>query len=121
MFPRIVLAATILATVLTAASSAAASAPGGWSDGTGWGSVTVSTDRQHITVCDLSNDGRAVRVEYATTYLQQWTVVDSNGAKPGCGTDTAYFSRITVFKLCEGAKYGACEPSVWISKTGGLT
>lgn len=117
MFSRLAMAAAaLLATTLTASPAAAAPAPG-WRDDAGWGSVTVSADRKHITVCDLANDGRAVRVEYATTYLQQWTVVDGNGAEWGCGSDSAFFSRITVFKLCEGSKYGTCRPSIWISRS----
>ncbi|HEX4813596.1 MAG TPA: hypothetical protein VFV66_12680 [Nonomuraea sp.] len=117
MLPRIILAATAL-TIVLAAAPAAARSPSGWRDDAGWGSVTVSADRKHITVCDLSDDGQAVRVEYATTYLQKWTVADGNGARWGCGTDSAFFSRITVFKLCQGRKYGACRPSVWIRPTG---
>lgn len=117
MFPRIALTATAVVIVL-AAPSAAAQPAGGWTDDAGWGSVTVSADRKDITVCDLSDDGRAVRVEYATSYLQTWTVVDANGAKWGCGSDSAFLSRITVFKLCEGRKYGSCRPSVWISRSG---
>ncbi|MEU4224784.1 hypothetical protein AB0F17_10860 [Nonomuraea sp. NPDC026600] len=38
-------------------------------------------DRRHITVCDLSTNGRAVPVEYATTYLQPGAVVDTDGAQ----------------------------------------
>ncbi|MGW0486451.1 hypothetical protein [Nonomuraea sp. NPDC003214] len=98
-------------------SPAIAQPAGGWHDDAGWASVTVSADRKHIKVCDPSDDGRDVRVEYATTYLQTWTLVDSNGAGWGCGTDTTFFSRITVFKLCEGRKYGACRPSVWLSRS----
>ncbi|GAA3615594.1 hypothetical protein GCM10022419_121100 [Nonomuraea rosea] len=117
MLPRFTLAATAL-TLLLATPSAAAQSPGGWNDDAGWGSVTVSADRKHITVCDLSNDGQAVRVEYATTYLQKWTVVDTNGAKWGCGTDSTLVSLITVFKLCEGSQYGNCRESIWISRSG---
>ncbi|WP_433441357.1 hypothetical protein [Nonomuraea sp. CA-141351] len=103
-----------------AASPAAASSSDGWQDDAGWGSATVSADRKHITVCDLSRDGRAVRVEYATTYLQKWTVVDSDGARWGCGTDTTHLSRITVFKLCEGGTFGSCRPPIWVSCAGFL-
>ncbi|GAA1772026.1 hypothetical protein [Nonomuraea bangladeshensis] len=116
MFPRTALAAAALS-VLVVASPAAAQSSGGWRDDAGWGSVKVSADRKHITVCDLSGDGRAVRVEYATTYLQTWTVVDTNGAWWGCGTDSTFFSRITVFKLCEGRKFGTCRPSIWVSRS----
>ncbi|MFB4284970.1 hypothetical protein ACBJ59_57565 [Nonomuraea sp. MTCD27] len=119
MFARRAILAAAL-TVMLMPASAAAQSVDGWHDHAGWGSVTVSADRKSITVCDLSDDGRAVRVEYATTYLQQWTVVDSNGARSGCGSDSAFFSRITVFKLCEGAKYGSCRPSVWVSHAGYL-
>lgn len=117
MFPRIALVAAAF-TVMLIPSSAMAQPSSEWQDDAGWGSVTVSADRKHITVCDLSKDGRAVRVEYATTYLQTWTVVDTNGARWGCETDTALLSRITVFKLCEGRKYGSCRPSVRISRSG---
>jgi hypothetical protein len=108
----------VLPIILTA-SPVGAAPSAGWRDDAGWGSVTVSADRKHIRVCDLANDGRAVRVEYATTDLQQWTVVDGNGVKWGCGSDSAFFSRITVFKLCEGSKYGTCRPSpsIWISRS----
>ncbi|MFI7131289.1 hypothetical protein ACIBQ1_36780 [Nonomuraea sp. NPDC050153] len=119
MFARTGVAAAALA-VMLASSPAAAQPLDGWGDDAGWGSVTVSADRKHITVCDLSRDGQAVRVEYATTYLQEWTVVDANGPRWGCGTDSAFLSRITVFKLCEGAKYGSCRPSVWVSRAGTL-
>ncbi|GAA2839012.1 hypothetical protein [Nonomuraea rubra] len=120
MFARRAVVAATLTIMLTPAPSASAQPVSDWRDDAGWGSVTVSADRKSITVCDLSDDGRAVRVEYATTYLQQWTVVDSNGARWGCGSDSAFFSRITVFKLCEGAKYGPCRPSVWVSRAGYL-
>ncbi|MET7338964.1 hypothetical protein [Nonomuraea sp. NPDC005650] len=107
--------AIFLAAVVCALPASADSA-GGWNDDAGWGSVTVSADRKHIEVCDLSNDGRAVRVEYATSYLQMWTVVDSNGARWGCGTNSTFFSRIDVFKLCEGSKYGRCRTPVRIGR-----
>ncbi|MEV4362677.1 hypothetical protein [Nonomuraea sp. NPDC049625] len=116
MASRITLAATILAALLTA-SPASAHVADGWHDEAGWGSVTISADRKHITVCDLSNDGRAVRVEYATSYLQKWAVIDRNGARWGCGTDSTFFSRITAFKLCEGRAFGTCRLPVWISRS----
>ncbi|MEQ4725185.1 hypothetical protein [Nonomuraea sp. B19D2] len=55
-----------------------------------------------------------MRAVYGTSYLQIWTVVDSNGARWGCGTDSTFFSRIDVFKLCEGDKYGPCRTPVRI-------
>lgn len=113
MFTRITLAATALAALL-ATPPAAAQTSSSWSDRAPWGSVTVSADRQHIAVCDLSNDGQAVRVEYATSYLQRYTVVDSNGAKWGCGTDRTWISLIGAFKLCQGAKNGPCQQSIWM-------
>jgi hypothetical protein len=113
------MAAAIIAIVLTPATASAQPA-GGWHDEAGWGSVAVSADRHHIEVCDLRNDGRAVRVEYATTYLQKWTVVDTDGARWGCGSDSTMISRITVFKLCEGRTFGTCRPSVWVSRNGYL-
>ncbi|MBB5773746.1 hypothetical protein [Nonomuraea jabiensis] len=117
MIRRIALSAAALA-VLLAPSPAKAQTSDGWHDDAGWGSVSVSADRHRITVCDLSNDGRAVRVEYATSYLQTWTIVDSNGARWGCKTDSTFFSRITAFKLYEGRRYGSCRPSTWISRSG---
>jgi hypothetical protein len=52
---------TVIAlTAVLAASPATAQSAGGRHDDAGWGSVTVSTDRHHITVCDLSNDGRCL-------------------------------------------------------------
>ncbi|KAB8192573.1 hypothetical protein FH608_024020 [Nonomuraea phyllanthi] len=116
MFPRFALAAAALA-VMLAPSPALAQPSDGWHDEAHWGSVTVSADRKHITVCDLKADGLSVRAEYATTYLQTWTVVDANGARPGCGTDTTFLSRITVFKLCQVHPFDTCLPSVWISRS----
>ncbi|MEU6786962.1 MULTISPECIES: hypothetical protein [Nonomuraea] len=112
MYVRRALAITLAAVLC--ASSASADSAGGWYDDAGWGSVTISADRKHIEVCDLSNDGRAVRAVYKTSYLQTWTVVDSNGARWGCGTDSTFFSRINVFKLCEGTKYGRCRTPIRI-------
>ncbi|MFB4273516.1 hypothetical protein [Nonomuraea sp. GTA35] len=120
MSARLPLAAAALAITAAAPSPASAQPTGGWHDDAGWGSVTVSADRTHIEVCDLQDDGQAVRVEYATTYLQKWTVVDTNGARWGCGTDSTMISRITVFKLCQGRTFGICRPSVWVSRSGYL-
>ncbi|MEV4285449.1 hypothetical protein AB0K40_08075 [Nonomuraea bangladeshensis] len=116
MFPRLALVAAAFIVIL-APSPAVAQPADGWHEQNHWGSVTVSADRKHITVCDLSNDGLSVRAEYATTYLQTWTVEDTNGPRPGCGTGSTFFSRITAFKLCRFRPFETCLPSVRTSRS----
>lgn len=108
-------------TVLTLLSvpAAAASPSSGWGYETSAGSVHVLADRKHITVCDSYDDGYTVEAEYATSMLGTYTVPDSNSPWAGCGTDSTFFSRIDVFKLCtthQGQGVRACAESVWIKR-----
>jgi hypothetical protein len=107
---------TLLALTLLATSATASSA--GWSDASAYGSVSVSADRNHITVCDTASDGVAVSADYATSYLSIYTVKDPHGADGKCAHDSTFFSRITVFKLCfkSVGMPRICNPSIWISR-----
>ncbi|MEU7900969.1 hypothetical protein AB0B45_50115 [Nonomuraea sp. NPDC049152] len=70
-------------------------------------------------MCDLHVDGYAIDGEYATSMLGIYTVPDSNGPRAGCGTDSTFFSRIDVFKLCmtlKGKGERTCADSVWIKR-----
>ncbi|MFI9552675.1 hypothetical protein [Nonomuraea endophytica] len=106
---------TVLA--LLAAPAAAAAPSSGWSSRTSEGSVRVSADRQHITVCDLADDSYKVEAEYATSMLGIYTMADDNGARFGCGSDRTFISRIDVFKLCVTRNgFRQCEGPVWIKR-----
>ncbi|WP_157594683.1 hypothetical protein [Streptosporangium amethystogenes] len=72
---------------LLSGSASAASPSSGWLYETPAGSVRVSADRSHITVCDRHDDGYAIDAEYATSMLGIYIVPDSNGHRAGCGTD----------------------------------
>ncbi|MFF3667465.1 hypothetical protein [Microtetraspora malaysiensis] len=109
--------ATILATLLFLIAMAPAASAGGngWHGRDWFGSVKVSSDRRHITVCNTSNDGSEVWAEYATSFLLMHTVKDKKGGD--CEKDTVIFGYITVFKLCirrNGLK--ECNPSIWIKR-----
>ncbi|MEU6997393.1 hypothetical protein [Nonomuraea sp. NPDC046570] len=107
------LGSTVLA--LLATPAAAAVPASGWSFETVDGSVHVSADRKHITVCDEKDDGTSVNAEYATSILGTYKVSDGNGPRSGCGTDSTLIFRIDVFKMCitEGP-FRNCHRSVWI-------
>lgn len=112
----ITFAITLIA-IVTMASPATASS-GGWSSDSGDGYVKVSADRKHITVCDSQPDRTSVYAEYATSYLAIHTVKDERGGDFGCGKDTVFFGRITVFKLCsltDGIRR-SCNDSIWIER-----
>ncbi|MFI9557571.1 hypothetical protein [Nonomuraea endophytica] len=95
---RVILVGCAALALLTAPAAAAASSSG-WSSLTSEGSVRVSADRNHITVCDLEEDGYKVEAEYATSMLGIYTVADSNQYRAGCGSDRTFISRIDVFKM----------------------
>lgn len=116
MIVRFTLAGCTVLALLTAPAAAAAPSSG-WSSQTIEGSVRVSADRNHITVCDLQDDGYKVDAEYATSMLGIYTVTDSNQHRAGCGTDRTFISRIDVFKLCvTRSGFRQCEDSVWIKR-----
>lgn len=115
MITRLTLAAAAALALL--ACPAAASPGSGWSSQTDAGSVVVSADHKHITVCDLATDGHSVEAEYGTSMLGIYTVTDDNGPWSGCGSERTYLSRIDVFKLCvTGGGPRQCQDAVWIER-----
>ncbi|WP_433347629.1 hypothetical protein ACQP25_30770 [Microtetraspora malaysiensis] len=112
-----------LATILTTLLFLIAMAPAASAGGNGWhddrysyGSVKVSSDRRHITVCNTSTDDIEVWAEYATSFLLMHTVKGEKGGD--CEKDTVIFGYITVFKLCNRPRDGVkeCNPSIWIKR-----
>ncbi|GAA4102215.1 hypothetical protein [Nonomuraea soli] len=102
---------------LLSSPASAGTAGSGWTSESNDGYAYVSADRRSITVCDLRDDDRGVDAEYATSLLNIYTVPDPNGPRAGCGTDSTFFSRIDVFKLCvtDGLnRY--CHNPIWIKK-----
>ncbi|GII96291.1 hypothetical protein [Sinosporangium siamense] len=110
LLPGIVLLGLIIARPTTASDTS------GWQYRTAYGSVYVSADRKHITVCDHRADNLYAEAEYATSALGIHTLADTNGAEPGCGGERTFFSKIDVFKLCSGTRRvtRSCYESVWI-------
>ncbi|WP_067142440.1 hypothetical protein [Microtetraspora malaysiensis] len=109
---------TVLTTLfLLLAMTATASASGnGWRSDSPEGSVKVSSDRKHITVCDLQDDTTEVWAEYATSFLLMHTVKAEKAGGFECGEDTVFFGYITVFKLCFRYNHAVkqCNRSIWI-------
>jgi hypothetical protein len=114
MFIRLTLLGSAVLALL--ASPASAGTPNsGWTSQSNEGYAYVSADRKHITVCDLRDDDRKVDAEYATSLLDIYTVPDPDGPRPKCGTDSTFFSRIDVFKLCVTVGLNRyCHNPVWI-------
>ncbi|GAA2323913.1 hypothetical protein GCM10010149_91540 [Nonomuraea roseoviolacea subsp. roseoviolacea] len=81
-----------------------------YADGRSWtssydgaGRAVVSSDRQHITVCDLDQrDVLRFKAEFATDNPIDPRVYKLVAPKGGCSEDRTYVSWIKVFKLCHG-------------------
>ncbi|MEW9532824.1 hypothetical protein [Microbispora sp. NPDC049125] len=115
---KIIAFATALSAFVSLASPAAASGTG-WSDGDSrYGSVEVSADRKHITVCDSRADSTSVYAKYATSYKLIHTVKDEKGGDFECGEDSVFLGKITVFKICFLTNHvaGRCNDSIWIER-----
>ncbi|GAA4561150.1 hypothetical protein [Planotetraspora kaengkrachanensis] len=91
----------------------------GWHDSDSrYGSVSIDSDRKHITVCDTGADATEVWAEYATSYLFTHTVKDEKGGDLPCEKDSVFLGHITVFKLCfrHNKVAAQCNSPIWIKQ-----
>ncbi|WP_327591353.1 hypothetical protein OHA25_60485 (plasmid) [Nonomuraea sp. NBC_00507] len=82
-------------------------APGAaWVDGNSQeGEAIVYAGLKRVTVCDFNaNDGTAVGIKYATSFLR---VIQVQAPQGGCADDSVFFGSITMARFCSGFAGGS--------------